>query len=570
MGQKMVNVCLSGQKRFCYYGLVRATNYFRPSLLRTFLVATAVAVNIFFFSAHPAQAATRIWDGEGTDETCGGEPGDGNRWSCDLNWSDDTVPTNSDSVTFNDTSTKDAVVDSAFGGGVASMLVSPVYTGTITLERSLTVSTTVIVQNGVFDTGSWALSVDNEITVMNLAEVTCGSGGVWNIGNSFFMVDGTADLADCELMTTALAQEAGTLTLGDDSAVNGTLTLNGGTFNAPSGTLLLGGNLTTEPSATFNANSGTINLAGTNQILHTDATFYNLYKVITVADTLKFFATSTISVEGELTFQGASGQLLSLLSTTEGQVWGIDPTGTTNLAYLYVQDSQNLNGTTLSPANSVNGGNTVGWFAVPPSPSPTPSPTPPGPAPSSTSTASPASASPSGCSDLPPGAKAPWIYAALPTAPNAVMLYFAEGDNPIDHYVLEYGLASGNYIFGSGNIGPQGTRTYLVQSLAPGTTYYFRIRGGNGCAAGGWSNEFSARPGAGAGRSIAPTVGTRTTITTQPAPFLATPTSEPATVGAPPVANTPQPLPSPGAAVPPAPPSLWGQVGQFIRGLFGR
>jgi hypothetical protein len=32
-----------------------------------------------------------------------------------------------------------------------------------------------------------------------------------------------------------------------------------------------------------------------------------------------------------------------------------------------------------------------------------------------------------------------------------------------------------------------------VQSLSPNTTYYFRVRGGNGCATGPWSNEISVK-----------------------------------------------------------------------------
>lgn len=35
--------------------------------------------------------------------------------------------------------------------------------------------------------------------------------------------------------------------------------------------------------------------------------------------------------------------------------------------------------------------------------------------------------------------------------------------------------------------------TYLVESLAPNTIYYFRIRSQNGCMTGGWSNEISAK-----------------------------------------------------------------------------
>lgn len=95
------------------------------------------------------------------------------------------------------------------------------------------------------------------------------------------------------------------------------------------------------------------------------------------------------------------------------------------------------------------------------------------------------------CGDPSPGAKAPWLYGAIAQNGNSVLLYFTEADDPVDHYALEFGTSAGSYQFGSDDIGGKGSRTYLVQSLQPNTTYYFRVRGGNGCATGDWSNELS-------------------------------------------------------------------------------
>ena len=74
-------------------------------------------------------------------------------------------------------------------------------------------------------------------------------------------------------------------------------------------------------------------------------------------------------------------------------------------------------------------------------------------------------------------------------------MYFTEADNPVNKYVLEYGTKSGDYPYGVQDMGgnSRGQMTYLVKSLSPNTTYYFKVRGGNGCATGSWSNEISAK-----------------------------------------------------------------------------
>ena len=98
------------------------------------------------------------------------------------------------------------------------------------------------------------------------------------------------------------------------------------------------------------------------------------------------------------------------------------------------------------------------------------------------------------CSDQAPGAKAPWLYGAIAQDSGSVLLYFTEADNPVNKYVLEYGTKSGDYPYGVQDMGvnSRGQMTFLVKSLSPNITYYFKVRGGNGCATGSWSNEISA------------------------------------------------------------------------------
>lgn len=92
----------------------------------------------------------------------------------------------------------------------------------------------------------------------------------------------------------------------------------------------------------------------------------------------------------------------------------------------------------------------------------------------------------------PPPTTAPWLYGAIPINSSSIKLYFTDANDPVDHYVLEFGTKPGTYSYSSANIGGKGARIYDVANLQPNTTYYFRVRGGNGCATGSWSQELSA------------------------------------------------------------------------------
>lgn len=99
------------------------------------------------------------------------------------------------------------------------------------------------------------------------------------------------------------------------------------------------------------------------------------------------------------------------------------------------------------------------------------------------------------CTDQKPGPKAPWLYGAIAKNSNTVSLFFTPADKPVDKYVLTYGTNSGNYIYGVQDlrINSNNQMTFDVQNLKPATVYYFRIRAGNGCATGSWSNEISIK-----------------------------------------------------------------------------
>ena len=165
------------------------------------------------------------------------------------------------------------------------------------------------------------------------------------------------------------SQAGGTFTGGGAGiTVTGDLTISGGTFTSTSGSLALSGNLTRSGTGVFTHNSGTVALTGADQVISGSNTFNQLSKTTATACTLTFAAGSTQTVTGALTLQGASGQAVSLRSTSPGTRWNLDAQGARTLAFLDVMDSNNSNATIIDcRANgSVDAGNNVKWmFATP-------------------------------------------------------------------------------------------------------------------------------------------------------------------------------------------------------------
>ena len=109
---------------------------------------------------------------------------------------------------------------------------------------------------------------------------------------------------------------------------------------------------------------------------------------------------------------------------------------------------------------------------------------------SSSDDSSDSSSVPTYCGARSPGGKQPEIYAAVKEGIRSVRLYFTDGDKPISHYALIYGNDSGNYLYGSLDIGKYGQRSYVVDKLKPGEDYYFRVVPMNDCQSGPSSEEF--------------------------------------------------------------------------------
>lgn len=117
-----------------------------------------VGMVFYGLSADPQKtfAATITWDGGGAD----------NNWSTAENWSTDTVPTATDVVIFNGTTTTESIVDDGFGGTVVGFEVEPGYTGTIVFNRPLMVNGNMSIEDGTVDTGGDTLEVVGDFSLI--------------------------------------------------------------------------------------------------------------------------------------------------------------------------------------------------------------------------------------------------------------------------------------------------------------------------------------------------------------------------------------------------------------------
>lgn len=205
---------------------------------------------------------------------------------------------------------------------------NPIVTSTISLSGTLS--------------GSGILTVNNALNLFSGA-VLSGFNGI-SIGNQLLVIGATLDLSSYSPVN-----------------IDGNFIVSSGSFTAPSGTMSVAGPFT-HSGGTFTHNDGTVVLDGTTQLITGSTTFYNLTR--TTPGTLTFEAGSTQTILGTLTLKGTDeGSRLLLRSSIPGTQWNIDPQGVRLLAYLDVQDSNNINSAIIETGGtgSVDSGNNTGW-----------------------------------------------------------------------------------------------------------------------------------------------------------------------------------------------------------------
>ncbi|MGR3176772.1 MAG: PKD domain-containing protein, partial [Candidatus Anammoxibacter sp.] len=149
---------------------------------------------------------------------------------------------------------------------------------------------------------------------------------------------------------------------------------NAGTLQIGTGAINLGGNWTN--TGTFNSGTnGTVVFTGSTASTITGTNNFFNFTCTQAGKTLNFEVGKTQTITGIWTLTGITGNLISLRSSSAGTQWSVNPSGTKNITFIDVKDSNNL-GTVVNPASSSDSGNNINWFSSVQTPTPTPGVTP--------------------------------------------------------------------------------------------------------------------------------------------------------------------------------------------------
>jgi PKD repeat protein len=155
---------------------------------------------------------------------------------------------------------------------------------------------------------------------------------------------------------------AGNATLHADRILNGNVTINpGAALDGAGFDISLAGNWTN--NGIFIPGAGTVFLTGAAQAVIGSTTFNNLVKNNSSPTTLTFDNAGIQTILTALDLQGAAGAHLAIRSNLPGNQWQIEPQGTRTIAWLDVQDSNNLDPEHIMAegTDSVNSGNNSNW-----------------------------------------------------------------------------------------------------------------------------------------------------------------------------------------------------------------
>ncbi len=137
-----------------------------------------------------------------------------------------------------------------------------------------------------------------------------------------------------------------------------------GTLSLGSSTLTISGDFSVR-GGNFQAGTSTVVFNDASQISHIlgNNTFYNFMSV-TPSKVIQFEAGKTQTILGNWKLEGAFAQHVRLVSTESGNQWLVDPRGSYDISYSWVEDSHSLRPGDIIMTESSNRGNSIGWDPV--------------------------------------------------------------------------------------------------------------------------------------------------------------------------------------------------------------
>lgn len=200
-------------------------------------------------------------------------------------------------------------------------------------------------------------------------------GFTLTVANNFTITSGTFNTettnnVEHDLVVNNISITGTLICNGSAIDINGTLTIGAdGVLTSTTGNLNYSGTTWTN-NGTFTHSDGTVIFDGTNQEIDGSNTFYNFTKAVTSAATLTIDNTSTQTFVHNVTLNGASEELLSILSDSIGVAFNFTMTATavkTNLDFLSVKDSDasgsHANHKPIDPTSSSDISGNTDWFS---------------------------------------------------------------------------------------------------------------------------------------------------------------------------------------------------------------
>jgi len=262
----------------------------------------------------------------------------------------------------------------ATGNGNISNPTSTNRVGTIQANTGVTLTgtdhfyTTNVIYNG---TGKLDFSANNKDLFVsgNLTNAGSAGGGIQgSITTGKVEIDGAGaqsldtDPGGLSLGNLRINKSGGTCSQASNIKIED-FALVAGTFSQGSFQIDMQGNSWSNTGGTFTASTGEVKFTGTQALTFTGSTIYYQFTVsgIGAAKTMTFPVGSTQTVQNNLVLQGASGQVLTLVSATPGTRWGLDNQGSATVSFVNVTDSNNA-GNVVNCFNSVGQAqNNINW-----------------------------------------------------------------------------------------------------------------------------------------------------------------------------------------------------------------